>query len=755
MWSRCVFLFALFLFVTPVASMAQSSSSASLLAVCEGDGCSLWEFHGGRATGTFPSGAIANLTIEQFPQSESGTVTIRRADTSGTGKGITGTYTGTRKGSMIEGTLSWTWPGHPDDHADWRAVILTDPVHMVPAAAHPFSTIPSSLSVCEDGHGCSMWTFNGKTGAIPGLANLSVERFDDSVIAIRRQEVAGALKGIEILYVGLRSGNKVDGVATWKWSGQPPVGILGWHTTLSSPAAPSQVASTQPAPAASSELPPGLPIEKLVDVVKPVAVLKDQPPPPARWQAKKSVAAFDLNGIWEAQGLSTRQSERIAVFQLRDHLVATTIKSTVRGRELFLPGTLMFRATVTSPNSASGQFEDEDMSVYTIIDAFDTVITSTGADDFQTSQSLMGNHVNDFHYHRISANRVEDLPCEISNPHHIFRDEALQRGDIYLLENDPVTANCWFYSAAVEGNSDARAEYGRSLHDGRGLPANLPLGIRWIQQAAMDGSVRASGYMSILFAGGGLPPSNQRHNYWLARHLGTDPMVIHDNHHNSKWTWMDDTVPPCSPSNPKHVNGEDALKMGRVAYEAHSFQIAHCWLRISAEQNDMTAWTYLGIMSAFGMGVEANEKNAFGYMYHVAREKKDVYAMVYLANFYRLGIGVDGSDANGQIIMNAATNRPGGEDAIMRVGGTFVSPSQALFAGMNLLEASAVSELQCPETPEHYLYSGQNRIKVPASKPAGCTSPESERILSRIKINGPNQFATPEELYPENPFHDF
>jgi hypothetical protein len=24
-----------------------------------------------------------------------------------------------------------------------------------------------------------------------------------------------------------------------------------------------------------------------------------------------------------------------------------------------------------------------------------------------------------------------------------------------------------------------------------------------------------------------------------------------------------------------------------------------------------------------------------------------------------------------------------------------------------------------------------------------------------IEINGPNQFATPEELYPENPFHDF
>ena len=484
-------------------------------------------------------------------------------------------------------------------------------------------------------------------------------------------------------------------------------------------------------------------------------MLKDQPPPPAPWQPKKSVAAFDLNGTWEAQGLPAGQSETISVYQLRDHLVATTIKTTVREEEHFSPGTLRFRATFTSPNSASGQFEAEDtMDTYTIIDGFDMVITPTGADDFSASMSLGGNSGLVFRYHRISANRVEDVPCEISNPHHIFRDEALQRGDIYLLENDPNTANCWFYSAAIEGNSDARAEYGRSLHDGRGLPPNLPLGLRWIQQAAMDGSVRASGYMSILFAGGGLPPSKQRHNYWLARHLGTNPMVIHDNHHNSKWTWMDDTVLPCTPSNPKHVNGEDALKMGRVAYEAHSFQIAHCWLRISAEQGDMTAWTYLGIMSAFGMGVEANETNAFGYMYHAAREK-NVYAMVYLANFYRIGIGVGASDANAQIIMNAATNRPGGEDAFMRVEGTFVSPSQALFAGMNLLEATAVAELQCPEIPEHYENNGQLRVRVPASKPAGCTSPESDRIMSRIKINGPNQFATPEELYPENPFHDF
>ena len=62
MWFRMAFLFVvLIVFAASVRSVAQSSSSPSLLAVCEGDGCSLWEFNGGHATGTFPDGVVANL----------------------------------------------------------------------------------------------------------------------------------------------------------------------------------------------------------------------------------------------------------------------------------------------------------------------------------------------------------------------------------------------------------------------------------------------------------------------------------------------------------------------------------------------------------------------------------------------------------------------------------------------------------------------------------------------------------------------
>ena len=731
----------------PAVSVAQSSAPSLLLAVCGGGGCSRWEFHGEQATVAWPGGATSKVPIKQFPKTETGDVLFESVDISGSVAGFAGTYAGARKGPVLEGKTTWKLNGTPKgSEADWVGVVLSDAVHMVPTAAHPLKPIPSSLTICEDGRGCSVWNFNGKVGAIPGIANLSVERFDDSLIAIRRNEIAGALKGLEALYVGICNDNEVKGVAVWKWAGQPPVGAIGWHTTLFAGNSPTKsVAQSGP--------PPAVPIEKIVDVVKPVEALKDQPPPAAPWNPKKTIAAFDLNGTWELQ--SGGQSEKISVHQLRDHLTATIIATNLPERRHFLPGAIVFQAAFSSSNSAVGQIEVEDLDDFKVADGFDGVITSARPDEFQVSMSLGGKHINDLHYRRIAAAPVEEIPCELSNPHNIFRDAALQRGDVYLLDHDAVTANCWLYVAAVDGNGDARAEYGRSLHDGRGLPQNVALGIDWIQQAAVLGSVRASQYMSAFFiGGGGLPASKQRRDYWMARYLGMSPTMLHDNQHHSRWDWMDDTSPACVPANPKHVNSGDALKMGRVAYEARSFHLAHCWLRISAEQGEMTAWAYLGLMSAFGMGVEANRHNGFDYTYHAAREK-NVYAMVYLAEFYRYGVGVEPNDAQAREIMNAATSRPGGEDAFEHAEGTFRSPSQGFAMLGNLFAASVATDMECPETPAHYEIHGQQRVWVEASRAAGCKTPEADAILDRIDIAGPNTLSTPEELYPENPFHSF
>jgi hypothetical protein len=233
--------------------------------MCEDDGCSRWEFQNSKTTtGTFADGASANLTLVEFPAATTGKVTIHRVDTSGTANGINGTYLGTRNGSIIQGTFDWKWPGHPDGHSTWFAIVMSDSVHLATIAAGKSSPLPATLSICEDGHGCNDWNFTGKTGTIPGAANLTVERFDDTLVAIRRNEIAGALKGMEALYIGIRKGNEIRGVAAWKWSGQPPTGVLGWHTTLSagnnsSGTATASVNSATSGPAASSTAPAAKP----------------------------------------------------------------------------------------------------------------------------------------------------------------------------------------------------------------------------------------------------------------------------------------------------------------------------------------------------------------------------------------------------------------------------------------------------------------------------------------------------------------
>jgi hypothetical protein len=82
-------------------------------------GCSTWSFNNNRAQATWQNGSIATLTIEQFGAS----VSIRRADITGTVAGLKALYIGVRSGDRIDGTVSWTWPGHPDGITNWHATV--------------------------------------------------------------------------------------------------------------------------------------------------------------------------------------------------------------------------------------------------------------------------------------------------------------------------------------------------------------------------------------------------------------------------------------------------------------------------------------------------------------------------------------------------------------------------------------------------------------------------------------------------------
>jgi len=89
---------------------------------CEGvNNCATWTFLGAQGNGQWPTGEIANLTVDRY---DDNSVVIRRADSTGSSAGLTAVYTGTRHGDRVGGEFTSSWPGHWDEKSgNWYAMI--------------------------------------------------------------------------------------------------------------------------------------------------------------------------------------------------------------------------------------------------------------------------------------------------------------------------------------------------------------------------------------------------------------------------------------------------------------------------------------------------------------------------------------------------------------------------------------------------------------------------------------------------------
>jgi hypothetical protein len=651
------------LLLTADCRAQQAQVHPVLVAACEGtDGCARWDFHGPSGSGHWPNGAIADLTIQRFDATDGGTVVIRRVDSSGAASGLTATYTGTRTGVLVSGKLDWNWPGHGNQstgETDFRAVVLQDFTNVADIAKGKLLPIPDILRMCEKVDGCSSWHMTGKQGQGSwddgAIADLTVERFEDTAVVIRRSDNKGPTSGLSGLYVGAMLDGKVIGVVMLSWPGHAPDGITSWEATPVS-------------------LPPAPTTDQIHDVVLRAPTLPALPVPTAAAPFEpKGFAGFDLNGSWVREGSDPSHAETLSILQLGDKLAITHIK----GRDNMPAHSIYIDATFDSTSTATGTANFAEISNSPGMVPYPVKITVVDAEHFQTSPRQANMDFLSARYVRDSSASVQAVPCEPSNSHHIPGDSAFQRGELYLRKKDVATANCWFYIGADAGNADALAEYGRSLYEGRGIPMQQEPAAAFMLQAAMHGSAQASGYVSFLFgAGSVVPKSKQRHDYWIGRFQGTSTNLPHATPFFYNEGWMNVTVRPCEAGNPGHVSADDAHDMGLVAWEAESFNLAHCWMRISAEEGNTHAWVYLGLMSAFGMGVQQNLKNAFNYMDHAAR-KKDEFGVMYLSEFYIRGWGTEKNEELGQLIANQALTLPNGSHAYSMVRGTYVSPSKA------------------------------------------------------------------------------
>jgi hypothetical protein len=132
------------------AQTSEKTPATVTMTECEGtNNCATWTFLGTQGNGQWPSGEVANLSVEH---TEGSGVTIRRADSTGSSAGLTAVYTGTRNGTQIEGKVTSSWPGHWDIKTlNWSATI-----------GKTGNSFPTEIRICTTpGYQyCSHWTWN-------------------------------------------------------------------------------------------------------------------------------------------------------------------------------------------------------------------------------------------------------------------------------------------------------------------------------------------------------------------------------------------------------------------------------------------------------------------------------------------------------------------------------------------------------------------------------------------------------------------
>jgi len=150
-------------------------------------------------------------------------------------------------------------------------------------------TIPARLSECET-YGCGGdWRFNDRKGTAHwpngAEAELTVERWDQDQVIIRRKDISAQTLGATAVYTGKINGNRIEGEATYTWPGHwgnKPV-VVQWNAVINDEPVPGE-------PKAPAESAP-----------KASASVRGQVP--------------DLNGIWKLLGPQPVANLAFAVVQ--------------------------------------------------------------------------------------------------------------------------------------------------------------------------------------------------------------------------------------------------------------------------------------------------------------------------------------------------------------------------------------------------------------------------------------------------------
>jgi hypothetical protein len=207
----------------PALSKRQAAGPVTMTE-CEGtNNCATWTFLGEQGNGQWPSGDVANLSVESL---DGDNVVIRRADSTGSSAGLTAVYKGVRRDDRIGGEFTSSWPGHWNNKSgNWYATI-GKAAHSLPSVMH-FCAAHCLTFTWENGQYTNYTNLPGQWGEKRVLV---VESFTRESVVLRRTDTGSyPLTAVMTGQISSEGNSIVNGLS----NGSSPY-KLTWGTALNS-----------------------------------------------------------------------------------------------------------------------------------------------------------------------------------------------------------------------------------------------------------------------------------------------------------------------------------------------------------------------------------------------------------------------------------------------------------------------------------------------------------------------------------------
>jgi hypothetical protein len=447
------------------------------------------------------------------------------------------------------------------------------------------------LAECEASLCGGLWTLNGHEGKAQWpsdiVAELSVERFDQGQVLIRRKDVAGPFVGLTAIYTGVLHDLRVEGDVTYSWSGH-------WSESKTS----KWAAALDPDHATSGA----------ATAPRPVAHPRGPIP--------------NLNGVWLYTDRGSNGKQLSIAFALVQRAEDVTLVEMQTG----LLQVVTFRGHLDSSTSISGQ---------SCAAAFSALHPNCIPESRVTTTILDSTHLKD------NFGAVLEKVAGPDDPRYTQALALLPPiGAKPFLPEPPFDLNGTWQSATQQGPAGRYTIVQKdNLVSSSPSLGGYPVFTGWyVHNPIVSGTARAKN-------------STVQAPRWTAASLFIEnPDEISVNFENTTSLFYRASPPPandlpCNSQNQFHVTRYYAWVRGRVAGAASDMLTARCWLTISADLGFAPGQSLLAAL--FMRSSPPDYPSAFRLASQAAAQG-DVPGELQLAGLYREGKGTAPDAAKAQ-----------------------------------------------------------------------------------------------------------